>query len=65
MNDLDDLKRIREIDPDGMLEAEEGFYGQLAESKDIIAGTDLSSLSGKKFTGLAILGMGGPVFPGT
>jgi len=64
MNDLDDLKRIREIDPDGMLEAEEGFYGQLAESKEIIAGTDLSSISGKKFTGLAILGMGGSGFSG-
>ncbi len=64
MNDLDDLKRIREIDPGGMLEAEEGFYGQLAESKDIIAGTDLSSLYGKKFTGLAILGMGGSGFSG-
>ena len=64
MNDLDDLQKIKELDPAGMLKAEENFFGQLTESKDIIQNTDLSSLSGKDFKGLAILGMGGSGFSG-
>jgi glucose/mannose-6-phosphate isomerase len=64
MNDLDDLNKISEIDPAGMLKAEEQFYGQLTGSKDIIEKTDLINLSGKQFKGLAILGMGGSGFSG-
>jgi len=64
MNDLDDLKKIDKLDPAGMLKAEEEFYGQLTESKKIIKGTDISRLSGRAFSGLAILGMGGSGFSG-
>ena len=64
MNNLDDLQKIEEIDPSGMLKAEEGFYGQLTESKDIISKTDLSDLKGKDFKGLAMLGLGGSGFSG-
>ena len=64
MNNLDDLQKIKELDPSGMLETEEGFYGQLTESKNIISKTDLSALKGKDFKGLAILGMGGSGFSG-
>jgi len=64
MNSLDDLQKIKELDPSGMLETEEGFYGQLTESKNIISKTDLSVLKGKNFKGLAILGMGGSGFSG-
>ena len=64
MNNLDDLNKISDIDPAGMLKAEEEFYGQLTGSKDIIKETDLSGLSGKQFKGLAILGMGGSGFSG-
>jgi len=64
MNDLDDLKKIGEIDKSGMLKAEEDFYGQLTASKKILDDTDLSGLSGKEFKGVAILGMGGSGFSG-
>jgi glucose/mannose-6-phosphate isomerase len=64
MNSLDDLQKINELDPAGMLKAEEDFLGQLTESKEIIQNTDLSGLSGKDFKGLAILGMGGSGFSG-
>jgi len=64
MNSLDDLQKIEEIDPSGMLETEEGFYNQLTESKNIISKADLSTLKGKDFKGLAILGMGGSGFSG-
>ncbi len=64
MNDLDDLNKINDIDPEGMLKAEEEFYGQLSGAKDIMAETDLSGLSGKELKGLAVLGMGGSGFSG-
>lgn len=64
MNNLDDLQKIKELDPAGMLKAEEDFYEQLTESKSIIKNTDISGLSGKEFRGLAILGMGGSGFSG-
>lgn len=64
MNNLDDLQRIEKLDPSGMLEAEEDFYGQLIEAKNIISKTDFSVLKGKDFKGIAILGMGGSGFSG-
>jgi len=64
MNNLDDIRKIDEIDPSGMLKAEEEFYRQLTGSKEIIKNTDISRLSGNEFKGLAILGMGGSGFSG-
>ncbi len=46
MNNLDDIRKIDEIDPSGMLKAEEEFYRQLTGSKEIIKNTDISRLSG-------------------
>ncbi len=62
MNDLDDLKKIGELDPAGMLKAEEDFYDQLIEARTIAENTDLSKISSKEFKGVAILGMGGSGF---
>jgi len=62
MNDLDDLKKIQELDPAGMLKAEEDFYEQLTSARNIAKNADLSKLSLVKFKGVAILGMGGSGF---
>jgi glucose/mannose-6-phosphate isomerase len=64
MNKLDDLREIKNIDPAGMLDIEEKFPDQLTGAKGIISRTDLGSLKGKKYSGLAILGMGGSGFAG-
>ncbi len=64
MNVLDNLKKIREIDTEGMLEAEENFYRQLVEAKKIADSADLKKVKDKKFAGIAFLGMGGSGFAG-
>ncbi|MFC2144843.1 bifunctional phosphoglucose/phosphomannose isomerase [Actinomycetota bacterium] len=62
MNNLDDLKKIEELDPAGMLKAEEDFYEQLIEAQNIANNTDFSKLDSGEFKGIAILGMGGSGF---
>ena len=62
MNALDDLKKIQELDPAGMLKAEEDFHDQLIEAQNIAKNADLSKLSSSEFIGVAILGMGGSGF---
>ena len=62
MNNLDDLKKIQELDPTGMLKAEEDFYEQLIEAQNIAKNADLLKLSSCEFKGVAILGMGGSGF---
>lgn len=64
MNILDDPARIKEIDKEDMLEVEENFYLQLVEAKKIVQKTDLEKIKGKKFSGIAFLGMGGSGFAG-
>ncbi|MBN2072814.1 MAG: bifunctional phosphoglucose/phosphomannose isomerase [Actinobacteria bacterium] len=64
MNILDDLSKINGIDPKGMLEVEEKFYGQLMDAKKIAENTGLGGLVSRKFSGVAILGMGGSGFSG-
>ena len=57
MNDLDDLKKIGELDPAGMLKAEEDFYDQLIEARTIAENTDLSKISSKEFTAYRLSGV--------
>lgn len=64
MNILDDLGKIDQMDPEGMLEIEEGFYNQLVQATDIASKADLSRFSKKRFEGIAFLGMGGSGFTG-
>ncbi|MBL7124463.1 MAG: SIS domain-containing protein, partial [Actinobacteria bacterium] len=64
MNILDDPGKIKEIDKESMLEVEENFYLQLLEAKNIVQKTDLEKIKGKKFEGIAFLGMGGSGFAG-
>jgi glucose/mannose-6-phosphate isomerase len=64
MNVLDDLEKIKQIDNLGMLEAAEGFYNQLVHARQIAMHTDISSLQGKDYAGVAFLGMGGSGFSG-
>ena len=64
MNILDNLKEIREIDKDGMLEIEENFYEQLIEAKKIADDIDLRKIKARTYSGIAFLGMGGSGFAG-
>ena len=64
MNILDDLKEIKKIDKDGMLEIEEDFYGQLIEAKKIAKNVDLRKIKARTYSGIAFLGMGGSGFAG-
>jgi glucose/mannose-6-phosphate isomerase len=64
MNILDDLDRIKKIDSQDMLEAEEKFYYQLLEARDIVLNSDIGQLEQKEFRGVAFLGMGGSGFTG-
>ena len=64
MNILDDLEKIKSLDPENMLEIEENFYVQLSKAKDIGENTDISRIRKGDFTGLAFLGMGGSGFAG-
>ncbi len=61
---LDDLQKIKEIDKEGMLEVEEGFYRQLVSAREIAAGADLGKIKERDFKGVAFLGMGGSGFTG-
>ena len=64
MNILDDLKKIKEIDIDGMLDIEEDFHSQLLDAKKIAEGADLKDLKAKEFSGIVLVGMGGSGFSG-
>jgi len=64
MNILDDLEKIKKLDKQGMLEVEENFYQQLVSSKKIAESVELSQIKLKRFSGIAILGMGGSGFVG-
>lgn len=64
MNVLDDLEKIKKLDRQGMLDVEENFYQQLENSKNIAENVELNQIKSKKFSGLAILGMGGSGFAG-
>jgi len=64
MNILDDLEKIKSLDPENMLEIEENFYGQLSKAKDIGNAVDISKIRKGGFEGLAFLGMGGSGFAG-
>jgi glucose/mannose-6-phosphate isomerase len=64
MNILDDLGKIKTLDTEDMLGVEENFYNQLLEAQKIAADVDISMIKGKKFKGIAILGMGGSGFSG-
>lgn len=64
MNILDDLEKIEKLDKQGMLEIEENFYQQLIDSKEIAENVEISQIKSKKFSGMAILGMGGSGFAG-
>ncbi|MCL4416197.1 MAG: bifunctional phosphoglucose/phosphomannose isomerase [Actinobacteria bacterium] len=64
MNILDDLEKIKKLDRQGMLEVEENFYLQLESSKKIAESIELGRVKSKKFSGIAILGMGGSGFVG-
>ena len=64
MNILDDLKKVREVDKEGMLEIEENFYNQLMEAKEIASGVDLKKIKMRTYKGIAFLGMGGSGFTG-
>src|SRR5680860_949044 len=64
MNILDDLEKIRSLDPENMLGIEENFYEQLSKAKDIGENTDISAIRKGSFAGLAFLGMGGSGFAG-
>ncbi|MCG9478747.1 MAG: bifunctional phosphoglucose/phosphomannose isomerase [Actinomycetia bacterium] len=59
MNTLDDINKIEQLDPQGMLEVEENFYNQLLEGQKIAEAADLSQIAGKKYSGLVFVGMGG------
>ncbi len=64
MEKLDDLDRIKRLDPQGMLEVKENFYQQLKSAQKIARSVDLSKISGKKYKGIVFLGMGGSGFGG-
>jgi len=64
MNIMDDLEKIKKLDRQGMLEVEENFYRQLEDSKKIAESVDLNRIKLKRFSGIAILGMGGSGFAG-
>ncbi len=64
MNILDDLEKIREIDREGILEAEEGFYEQLLDAREIASRANPEELKGESYSGVVILGMGGSGFAG-
>lgn len=64
MNILDDLEKIKSLDPENMLAIEENFYDQLGKAKDIGENTDISKIRKGDFAGLAFLGMGGSGFAG-
>lgn len=59
MNNLDHLDKLRELDPQGMLAVEESFYQQLQQGVEIAGQSDLSKISGKKYSGVVFTGMGG------
>ncbi len=61
---LDDLEKIKKLDPLDMLGVEENFLMQLKQSKKIADTADLKDLESAGFAGLAILGMGGSGFTG-
>src|SRR5450830_862500 len=62
MNILDDLEKIKALDPEDMLGIEENFYNQLSQAKIIGEKTDISKIRSRDFAGLAFLGMGGSGF---
>ncbi len=64
MNILDNPVKIREIDSEKILEAEEMFYQQLLKAKEIAESADIGKVSGGKYNGVAFLGMGGSGFAG-
>ena len=64
MNILDDLEKIKSLDPENMLGIEENFYDQLGKAKDIGENTDISKIRKGNFAGIAFLGMGGSGFAG-
>ncbi|MBN1298658.1 MAG: bifunctional phosphoglucose/phosphomannose isomerase [Actinobacteria bacterium] len=64
MEVLDDLEKIRRLDKQDMLGVEENFYNQLNHAKDIARSAKISSLEGRSFAGIAVLGMGGSGFSG-
>ncbi len=64
MNILDDLEKIKALDPEDMLGIEENFYNQLSQAKIIGEKTDISKIRSSDFAGLAFLGMGGSGFTG-
>ncbi|MEA2015526.1 MAG: bifunctional phosphoglucose/phosphomannose isomerase [Actinomycetota bacterium] len=64
MNILDDLEKIREIDREGILGAEEGFYDQLLDAREIAGRAELGDIKEKKFSGIVFSGMGGSGFAG-
>ena len=61
---LDDLEKIKKLDPLDMLGVEEDFLMQLQQSRDIAGTADLKDLDTEVFAGVAILGMGGSGFTG-
>jgi len=61
---LDDLDAIKKLDKQDMLGVEEDFLSQFLQVEDIVKNTDFKNLASLKFTGLAILGMGGSGFSG-
>jgi glucose/mannose-6-phosphate isomerase len=61
---LDNLKEIRSLDTEDMLGIEENFYNQLMEASRIAEVADITKIKGRKFSGIAILGMGGSGFTG-
>ncbi|MGM0365318.1 MAG: bifunctional phosphoglucose/phosphomannose isomerase [Actinomycetota bacterium] len=64
MQKLDDMDYIEKLDSGGMLRVEEEFPLQLADAQKIAQAVDLSKISGKKYAGIAFLGMGGSGFAG-
>ena len=64
MNILDDLEKIKSLDPEDMLGIEENFYDQLGKAKVIGENTDISKIGKADFAGIAFLGMGGSGFAG-
>ena len=64
MDILDNLEKIKALDKQDMLGVEENFYNQLLKAKEIAENTDISQLENKRFSGIAILGMGGSGFSG-
>lgn len=61
---LDDLKKMKEIDPGGILNLLESFPQQLPEGRQLALETDISLLSGKSFDNIVVCGMGGSAIGG-